>query len=60
MVCECGKDKNNAAMLDAFTRSYQEETKKLIDSGHYDTRSDFTVVLQPFFTNTRPPVHVCT
>jgi hypothetical protein len=26
MVCECGKDKNNAAMLDAFTRSYQEET----------------------------------
>ncbi|VDH93093.1 phospholipase B1, membrane-associated [Mytilus galloprovincialis] len=56
-VCPCGKDKNNAALLDGFTRAYQDQTKALIDSGRYDTRSDFTAVLQPFFTNTRPPTH---
>lgn len=58
MVCACGKDKNNAALLERLTRDYQDETKKLIDSGRYDTRSDFTVVLQPFFSNTRPPLKV--
>jgi hypothetical protein len=25
-----------------------------VDSGKYDTRDDFTVVLQPFFENTEP------
>ncbi|XP_071153647.1 phospholipase B1, membrane-associated-like [Mytilus edulis] len=57
-VCPCGKDKNNAALLDGLTRAYQDQTKALIDSGRYDTISDFTAVLQPFFTNTRPPTHV--
>ncbi|GFO37830.1 phospholipase b1, membrane-associated [Plakobranchus ocellatus] len=31
-------------------------TESLISSGRYDTRNDFTVVLQPFFKHTEPPV----
>lgn len=29
---------------------------ELVESGRYDTREDFSVVLQPFFHNTRLPV----
>lgn len=37
------------------TRKYQEQTEELIASGRYDTRDDFTVVLQPFFRDTELP-----
>lgn len=33
---------------------------QLVESGRYDTREDFSVVLQPFFLNTRLPIlEVC-
>ena len=34
---------------------FQILTQDLIYSGKYDTRDDFTVVLQPFFRNTELP-----
>ena len=33
----------------------QDLTHDLINSGRYDTRDDFTVVIQPFFKNTVLP-----
>jgi len=42
-----------------LTRKYQFETEMLVRSGKYDTRDDFTVVVQPFFRDTVPPASVC-
>lgn len=34
--------------------------RELVESGRYDTREDFSVVLQPFFHNIRLPIlEVC-
>uniref|UniRef100_A0A087YCB0 Si:ch211-214p16.3 n=1 Tax=Poecilia formosa TaxID=48698 RepID=A0A087YCB0_POEFO len=35
--------------LSDFNRAYQHGMRELVDSGRYDTRNNFTVVLQPFF-----------
>lgn len=53
-VCGCAKDKNNNELLKSISHSYQDELQKLVASGRYDTRDDFTVVLQPFFRDTEP------
>ncbi|XP_045169925.2 phospholipase B1, membrane-associated-like isoform X2 [Mercenaria mercenaria] len=53
-VCGCAKNTNNNAMLQANSHGYQDELKRLVATGKYDTRDDFTVVLQPFFENTEP------
>ncbi|XP_060042778.1 phospholipase B1, membrane-associated-like isoform X2 [Erinaceus europaeus] len=42
--------------LETLTRSYQSGLRELVYSGRYDTRDDFTVVLQPFFQNLILPV----
>ncbi|XP_021369759.1 phospholipase B1, membrane-associated-like [Mizuhopecten yessoensis] len=55
IVCACGKNDANAAMLYEATVAYQMESSLLISSGRYDTRDDFTAVVQPFFSNTLPP-----
>uniref|UniRef100_UPI0037E86F51 phospholipase B1, membrane-associated-like n=1 Tax=Semicossyphus pulcher TaxID=241346 RepID=UPI0037E86F51 len=36
-------------MVEDINRGYQRSLQKLVESGRYDTRSDFTVVIQPFF-----------
>ncbi|NXG22658.1 PLB1 Phospholipase, partial [Grallaria varia] len=38
-----------------FNRKYQERTRQLVESGRYDTKDDFTVVIQPFITNMDMP-----
>uniref|UniRef100_UPI003AAC5A81 phospholipase B1, membrane-associated-like n=1 Tax=Centroberyx gerrardi TaxID=166262 RepID=UPI003AAC5A81 len=35
--------------LEDLNRGYQHVLSELVESGRYDTRSDFTVVVQPFF-----------
>ncbi|XP_054849217.1 phospholipase B1, membrane-associated [Eublepharis macularius] len=42
-------------VLEATNRKYQEGTHRLIESGRYDTREDFTVVVQPFMERTTMP-----
>lgn len=38
----------------------QSSMRELVESGRYDTREDFSVVLQPFFHDTRLPIlEVC-
>ncbi|XP_050418434.1 phospholipase B1, membrane-associated [Patella vulgata] len=56
LVCDCGHDKNNAAMLKQVSIEYQQGLEQLVATGRYDTRDDFTVVIQPFFKNTEPPM----
>ncbi|XP_049640646.1 phospholipase B1, membrane-associated [Suncus etruscus] len=37
-------------------KKYQEQVEKLVESGRYDTRDDFTVVLQPFLERFKVPI----
>ncbi|XP_006504111.1 phospholipase B1, membrane-associated isoform X2 [Mus musculus] len=60
VLCNCvltpRKDSYELARLEAFTKSYQSSMLQLVESGRYDTREDFSVVLQPFLLNTKLPV----
>ncbi|XP_041109783.1 phospholipase B1, membrane-associated-like [Polyodon spathula] len=42
--------------LSDLNGAYQRVTRELVDSGRYDTRDDFTVVLQPFFRDLQLPL----
>ncbi|KAL5008091.1 hypothetical protein ScPMuIL_013672 [Solemya velum] len=39
-----------------ITKGYRRVTKELVESGRYDTKQDFTVVVQPLFTETTFPL----
>ncbi|XP_030643313.1 phospholipase B1, membrane-associated [Chanos chanos] len=39
-----------------YNRGYQKAMRDLVDTGRYDTHSNFTVVLQPFFRDVVLPV----
>ncbi|XP_013378101.1 PREDICTED: phospholipase B1, membrane-associated isoform X3 [Chinchilla lanigera] len=60
ILCNCvltpRENSQELARLEAFTRAYQSSMRELVESGRYDTREDFSVVLQPFFLNIRLPV----
>lgn len=56
LVCACGQDTSMSLALRDLTHAYQNATESLIASGRYNTRDDFTVVIQPFFKHTEPPV----
>ncbi|XP_072407470.1 phospholipase B1, membrane-associated [Chiloscyllium punctatum] len=59
VLCECViNPQDNSIQLEklqALNRKYQERTHKLVESGRYDTREDFTVVIQPFLENIEIP-----
>lgn len=55
-LCECGINQANAAEQNALVSGYQTLTTNLINSGRYDTKDDFTVVLQPFMSEMKPPL----
>lgn len=52
ILCPCvilPKDNSEAIQkLETLNRKYQTVLHELVESGRYDTRSDFTVVVQPF------------
>uniref|UniRef100_A0A8D0SCA6 Phospholipase B1, membrane-associated n=1 Tax=Sus scrofa TaxID=9823 RepID=A0A8D0SCA6_PIG len=60
VFCNCvltpRESSQELARLEAVTRAYQSSARELVESGRYDTREDFSVVLQPFFSNLRLPV----
>ncbi|ERE67431.1 phospholipase B1, membrane-associated-like protein [Cricetulus griseus] len=60
VLCNCvltpGENSPELARLETFTKSYQSSMLQLVESGRYDTREDFTVVLQPLFLNIRLPI----
>ncbi|XP_055486724.1 phospholipase B1, membrane-associated [Leucoraja erinacea] len=60
MLCYCVvKPTENSAELEMMSeanRAYQHHTRMLVESGRYETREDFTVVLQPFFHHVKIPI----
>ncbi|XP_071353860.1 phospholipase B1, membrane-associated isoform X2 [Trachinotus anak] len=60
LICPCIlKPKEGSTELQKvndFNRAYQRGIRELIDSGRFDTRDNFTVVLQPFFREVFLPV----
>ena len=57
-ACNCAsnpRSKEAENKLIAAKNSYRQATLRLATSGRYDTRDDFTVVLQPFYRNTYLP-----
>ncbi|KAJ8309462.1 hypothetical protein KUTeg_014336 [Tegillarca granosa] len=42
-------------MMRSAVKDYQEALHLLTESGRYDTKDDFTVVVQPFFRETEIP-----
>ncbi|XP_013011149.2 phospholipase B1, membrane-associated isoform X1 [Cavia porcellus] len=60
ILCNCvlslRENSYELARMDALTRAYQSSMRELVESGRYDTREDFSVVLQPFFLNIRLPI----
>ncbi|XP_053538589.1 phospholipase B1, membrane-associated [Ictalurus punctatus] len=59
-VCPCvlnpAEGSSELQALKSINTAYQTATRNLVASGRYNTRSDFTVVLQPFFRNVIFPV----
>ncbi|XP_026999860.2 phospholipase B1, membrane-associated [Tachysurus fulvidraco] len=59
-ICPCvlnpAEGSSDLQALINLNRDYQTVTRNLVDSGRYNTRSDFTVVLQPFFRNVTFPM----
>ncbi|XP_038654996.1 phospholipase B1, membrane-associated-like [Scyliorhinus canicula] len=59
LLCECViEPQDNSTQLDklqSLNRKYQERTHLLVESGRYDTREDFTVVVQPFLEDIEIP-----
>ncbi|KAM4521769.1 phospholipase B1, membrane-associated-like [Odontesthes bonariensis] len=53
ILCPCvispKPDSEALQNLENTNRGYQREVRELVETGRYDTRSDFTVVTQPFF-----------
>lgn len=56
--CSCGaypKSEQAEAQLQEYISGYYKLTRELVESGRYDKSDDFTVVLQPFFEDFKPP-----
>ncbi|KAF6105531.1 phospholipase B1 [Phyllostomus discolor] len=60
VFCNCvltpRENSQELARLEVVTRAYQSSMRELVESGRYDTREDFSVVLQPFFHSIRLPL----
>ncbi|XP_077989678.1 phospholipase B1, membrane-associated-like [Glandiceps talaboti] len=56
IACECGKF-GNEGQLEPIIDEYHRLTDELMTSGRYETRDDFTVVVQPAFKHTEIPLN---
>ncbi|XP_006880749.1 PREDICTED: phospholipase B1, membrane-associated [Elephantulus edwardii] len=58
-LCPCvlkfDDNSTELAALIEVNKKYQEKTYQLVESGRYDTKDDFTVVIQPFFEKVDMP-----
>jgi len=56
LFCDCVVV--NATEMKPLQLGYYNELKSLVDSGKYETKDDFTVVIQPMFVDSDLPVDV--
>jgi len=56
-ICPCAASPTaeQAKILDDYIPQYHQVLLNLINSGRYEERDDFTVVIQPFMTKTKLP-----
>lgn len=56
-VCKCAAypTEEQENILSQWIPQYQQGLVDLVNSGRYDGRDDFTVVVQPFLAHTQPP-----
>ena len=54
LACPCGKFEEFRQPLRSIQQEYYDEVNELIESGRYDSRDDFTVVLQTMFVDMQP------
>ncbi|KAM4041884.1 phospholipase B1, membrane-associated isoform 2-T2 [Anomaloglossus baeobatrachus] len=63
MMCPCLlsvlANSQEFAFIENMNSAYQLSLRDFVNSGRYDTKDDFTVVLQPFFRHTKIP-HIST
>ena len=57
-ACSCATDDATRIYLKDLQMDYYYGLKELIDSGKYDSRDDFTVVLQPYVVELTPWIDV--
>lgn len=57
LECNCGAFPvgNQSEELKVYIDQYHNYTQALVDSGRYDKRDDFTIVVQPFFIDFQVP-----
>ncbi|KAG8123372.1 hypothetical protein E2320_018721, partial [Naja naja] len=60
LMCPCiftpNDNSSEIEQLEFLNQRYQEETHRLVESGRYDTREDFTVVVQPLIEEAEMPL----
>ena len=56
--CDCAVREDSRQQLRGIQLEYARLLEELVTSGRYDTRDDFTVVLQPHMRDTIPPLDV--
>jgi len=54
--CACANVTNTTEEMYQLQRDYYEQVNELIETDKYDTRDDFTVVVQPFLLDQKPLV----
>ena len=54
LACPCGKFEEFRQPLRSIQQEYYDEVNELIESGRYESRDDFTVVLQTMFVDMQP------
>ena len=57
-LCPCATDEDTVWELKATQLEYSRLLEELVNSGRYDTRDDFTVVLQPHHRDLEPVLDV--
>ncbi|GMT16385.1 hypothetical protein PFISCL1PPCAC_7682, partial [Pristionchus fissidentatus] len=52
--CKCEQNATvSDAQLSGMCREYMTKMQELEDSGEFDTSDDFTMVIEPYFENTK-------
>ena len=54
-MCECAKNEDTRVELRDLQLGYFDAISTLVDTGRYDTRDDFTVVIQPMIVDQKIP-----
>ena len=56
-ICPCAASPTDeqVKVLNDYVQRYQKVVVELINSGRYDKRDDFTVVIQPFLSKIKLP-----